>query len=810
VTKSIKWICAIAGFLLLVSTGTRAAEAALLPSLIPWPAKIESAPGGFTVSGQTNICATGAANAVAQQLQAVIAITQGLNLKTSDCGRAGISLRLSSSAAVADAEGYTLDVSATGVRIEARTAAGLYYGAMTAAQLVTTPAKYGVSVRLAGIHIEDFPRFKWRGLLLDPARHFVPVADVKMILDQMGQHKLNVLHLHLTDDQGWRIEIQRYPELTKIGAWRTPPSNGGPGSETAVYGGFYTQENIREMVAYAAARHITVVPEIDLPGHAQAVVAAHPKIGVLGDQPQVSSNWGVNEYLYNTNAESLTFVKNVLDEIIGLFPGLYVHLGGDEAIKDQWKASPAVQAQMKALGIADEDAMQSWFMEQIGLYLAEHGRTMVGWDEILEGGVPSNATVMSWRGTQGAIVAARAGHDVVLSPAPTLYFDNLQSARDDEPAGRLGIVPLSQVYNFEVMPTVLSAEDGRHVLGAQANLWSEYLLSSGYLQHAAFPRVDALSEAVWSQSSNMSWAGFLARLPAQMQRYRRQNIAAADSAFAVDFQIADGRNAILHTGAGALTLVNQTAFGEIRYTLDGSEPSPQSKRYSTPLVLGLGAVVTATAFSKEGWPLAAARTYHFTTDTLLARSSNQLQVCASDTLRLRLPLTPNSPAVEPAFNVDLFHSCYIYPKALLTDVAALRFSIARLARNFGLANHKNQVKSYPARTPFGELVVYQDRCETGAEMARVALPDPAHSDNLQSVYIPIVPGRGEHDLCFILTASTSGPLYAVGEVKLLRADSGGPSRRAERSGGSEDTPYDLARNRPLRDADHLASRRAFE
>jgi hexosaminidase len=590
-----------------------------------------------------------------------------------------------------------------------------------------------------------------------------------MILDQMGQHKLNVLHFHLTDDQGWRIEIKRYPELTTIGAWRTPPSNGGPGDETATYGGFYKQEDIREIVAYAAARHITVVPEIDLPGHAQAVIAAHPQISVLGDQPQVSSNWGVNTYLYNTNADSLTFVKNVLDEVMSLFPGKYIHLGGDEAIKDQWKASPAIQAQMKALGIASEDELQSWFMEQIGLYLAEAGRTMVGWDEILEGGVPSTATVMSWRGTVGAITAARLGHDVVLSPAPTLYFDNLQSGLDDEPAGRLGIAPLSQVYNFEVMPTVLSAEEGRHVLGAQACLWGEYLVSSWYLQHATFPRVDALSEAVWSQPADMSWAGFLTRLPAQMQRYHRQGIAVADSAFAVDFQLADGRNTVLQSGAGAVSLVNQTGFGEIRYTLDGAEPSRQSKRYTTPLRLDLGAVIKATAFSDDGMPLAATRVYNFSADTLLTRSSNQLQVCPGDNLRLRLPLTPNSPAVAPVFNINLLQSCSMYPKALLTDVTALKFNIARLPRNFGLANRKNQLKSFPARTSFGELVVYQDRCETGPELARAALPDPAKSENRQSLELPIPPGRSEHDLCFIFTAPTSGPLYAIDDVKLLRA-----------------------------------------
>jgi hexosaminidase len=253
-----------------------------------------------------------------------------------------------------------------------------------------------------------------------------------------------------------------------------------------------------------------------------------------------------------------------------------------------------------------------------------------------------------------------------------------------------------------------------------------------------------------------------------MQRYRRQGIAAADSAFAVDFQLAGGRNAALQSGEGAVTLVNQTGFGEIRYTLDGAEPSPRSKRYTTPLVLNLGAMIKATAFTDDGMPLAATRSYNFNADTLLTRSSNQLQVCPGDNLRLRLPLTPNSPAVAPVFNVNLLQSCSIYPKALLTDVTALRFDIARLPRNFGLANRKNQVKSYPARTPFGELVVYQDRCETGAELARAALPDPAQSDSRQSLNMPIPRASSEHDLCFMFTASTSGPLYAIGNVKLLR------------------------------------------
>ena len=784
-----KMVLPLATAMLLLASVAIGATTGTEPSLIPWPAKVIIGRGVFHVNGQTPICARGAANGVAQQLQTTVEAMQGLALKTRRCGGPAIELVLSPSSS-ADTEGYTLDVRGTGIRIEASTGAGLFYGAMTAAQLLSTGAwgatpdsKPGASIRF--IHIEDFPRFKWRGLMLDPARHFLSVVEVKTMIEQMSQHKLNVLHLHLTDDQGWRLQIKRYPELTTLGAWRKPPSSGippaggWPGVDHGVYGGFYTQEDIRDLVAYAAARYITVIPEIDLPGHAQAVVAAHPQLSVPGDHPEVSTNWGVNYYLYNTNADSLTFVENVLDEVMALFPGKYIHLGGDEAIKTQWKTSPAIQSQMRSLGIRNEEALQSWFMEQIGRYLADHGRTMVGWDEILQGGVPPTATVMSWRGTQGAVTAARLGHDVVLSPAPTLYFDNLQSRRDDEPAGRLGIAPLSQVYTFQVMPTVLSAEEGRHVLGAQANMWSEYLMSAWYVQHAAFPRVAALSEAVWSQPASMSWAGFLERLPAQMQRYQRQGIAAADSAFAVDFQLADGRTAALRAGMGAVTLGNQTAFGQIRYTLDGSEPTAHSDLYTRPLALELGAVIKAAAFSQEGRPLAATRRYDFNDDTLLTRSSNELQGCPGGDLGLRVPLTPDSPARAPVYDLDVFHGCYVYPKAFMTGARAFSFDIARLPRNYGLANNytteeaRDQVESYPARTPFGELVIYQDRCETGPELARAALPDPAASDNRQSLQIPIAPLEGEHNMCFVFTASTQGPWYVIGSVKLVRHFSSG-------------------------------------
>ena len=731
------------------------------PSLIPWPVKVAPGAGRFVVSGKTPICATGAAGDVAGQLKTVAKAVQGLDL-ASGCGKGAIELILTPDAAISDPEGYTLDVGAKGVRITAREAGGLYYGAMTLAQLMSSDSRFGAPVTLSGVHIIDYPRFKWRGLMIDSARHFLPVADIKRMIDQMGEHKLNVLHWHLTDDQGWRLEIKRYPDLTKVGGWRTPPSNGGPGSETEPYGGFYTQDEGRDLVAYAAARHITIVPELDMPGHAQSAVAGHPALSVTGEQPQVSPDWGVNPYLYNTDADSIAFVENVLDEVMALFPSTYIHLGGDEAVKDQWKNSPKIQAQMKALGITSEDAMQSWFMEQLGSYLAAHGRKMMGWDEILEGGIPPSAAVMSWRGDDGAIQGAQLGHDVVIA---TLYLDNLQTRRNDEPAGRMGILPLAKVYAFEAMPTVLSLEESKHVLGGQANLWSEYLITPWYVQNAAFPRVDAASEAFWTQPARRNWSGFLARLPVQLERYRRQGVHYSDNAFAVDFQLTGDRNAVLAAGGGELALINQTRFGQIRYTLDGSEPGLKSALYTAPLKLDFGHTVKAATFDDAGRVLAATRTYDFSANTLLTRPSNELKTCAGGDFGQRAPLTADSPDTRTIYDIDIFHDCYVYPQAKLDKVAAIDLNIARLARNYALSHDQDQVKSYPKQTPFGELVVLQDGCQ-GTELARQPLPDPKTSNNQQAVTLKLPAASGVHDLCLMFTAPIDGPFYAIDTAKL--------------------------------------------
>jgi len=739
------------------------AAAAAEPSLIPLPAHIAPAAGHFTVGNGTPLCATGDAVRTAGQLRSLVKTLRGLDLQISGCVKPHITLTLVKEAAVGNPEGYSLKVSRGGITISAPTQAGLYYGAMTLAQLLSPDDRFGTPVVLDDMTIDDAPRFGWRGLMLDPARHFLPVAEVKTIIDQMGQHKLNVLHIHLTDDQGWRIEIKRYPDLTRVGAWRTPPSNGGPGSETVPYGGFYTQDDIRGIVAYAAERHITVVPELDMPGHAQAAVAGHPALSVSGQTPQVSGGWGVNPYLYNTDADSLTFVENVLDEVMALFPSTYIHLGGDEAVKDQWRDSPKIQAQMKALGITSEDAMQSWFMEQIGEYLAAHGRRMVGWDEILDGGIPPSATIMSWRGNAGAIKAARLNHDVVVS---TLYLDNLQSARDDEPAGRLGILPLASVYDFEAMPTVLTAAQSRHVLGAQVNLWSEYLMSAWYVDNAAFPRVDAAAEAFWSPAAQKTWSGFLGRLPGQLARYRRQSVHYSDMAFAPAMDYPDGRDAALQAGGAKVSLTSQTGFGAIRYTIDGSDPTPRSSLYAAPLDLKLGTTIKATVYSPSGNALAAERTFRFDAATLRTRATGDLTACGSGDLGLRVPLTPDSPATAPVYDIDIFDDCFVYPQARLDGIAAIEVDTARLSRNYGLAHDQSKVKSYDTQTRFGELVVRLDDCDKGQVLGRVALGDPATTPNQQTLSLAIPTVSGMHSVCMLFASPLSGPFFAVGDVRL--------------------------------------------
>ena len=729
-------------------------------SLIPLPAKLTRADGTFAIDANTVLVAGDAeSRRTATWLAEQIKRSRGVELRIVDkAGSApAIVLRRDAKSSAAP-EGYLLDVDVHGARIVARDGDGLFHGAVTLWQLLT---QADAKAAAPFVHIEDVPRFAWRGLMLDSARHFQSVAEIRALIDQMALHKLNVLHWHLTDDQGWRIEIKRYPELTHIGAWRTPPDAGKNG-EPERYGGFYTQDEIRALVAYAAERHITIVPELDMPGHAQAAVASYPELGVTGKRPPVSVDWGVHTYLYNVDDATFVFMQHVLDEVMALFPSRYIHVGGDEAVKDQWQASPAVQAKMHALGLKNEDALQGWFIARMGSYLKAHGRRLIGWDEILEGGVPADATVMSWRGIKGAIEAAQKGHDVVSSPSPDLYLNQSQSDRADEIAGREPVQDLASIYAFEAVPKELDAAQARHVLGAQANVWTEYITSDAHLQHTIYPRLDALAEVVWSPVSTRDWQGFLARLPAQLARYRSQDVAYADSAFAPSIEV--DANAALAAGTASVTLANQAKFGELHYTVDGSEPSAQSPRYQAPFEVKLPTTVRAIAVDATGRPLSAPRERVLDTTHLLTRENAELRNCPGSDFRLRVQPTPDATSMTPAYSINIFDTCQRYPAARLDGIGSIHIEAVRLERNFQLAHEAKLVVSRPAKTAHGELVVHKDSCD-GEVLASMPLPDPSGARRFQ-LAAALPDQRGTHDLCLVFTAPITGPLYGIERASL--------------------------------------------
>ena len=502
-------------------------------AVIPLPAHVAAAAGNFVVHDGTPIvydASDSETPRIAHYLADLVKRSGGPSL-VPQAKASTPAIVLKRVADQTGTEGYKLDVTPDGIVVTAGQGAGLFYGAVTTWQLLT--AKTSHAVAISAMHIEDAPRFRWRGLLLDSARHYQSPAFVKSFIDAMALHKLNVLQWHLTDDQGWRLEIKRYPRLTKIGAWRIPAGAVGTDPKTGKHrrtGGYYTQAEVREIVRYAAERHVTIVPEIEMPGHATAAIVAYPKLGSSPHPPKaVPSDWGVFDNLYNVDDATFRFLENVLTETMALFPSEYIHVGGDEAVKDQWKASPRIQAQMKKLGIANEDALQGYFIARIGKFLNAHGRKLIGWDEILEGGVPPDATITSWRGVDGAITAAKSGHDTVLSPAPDLYFDNRQGSDPGQPPGREHVLSLENVYDFDAAPDHLSEAERAHIIGVQANIWTEHIRTEERVDLMTFPRAAALSEVAWSGTRD--WRSFLERLAPQMARYRALGIAASQTVF---------------------------------------------------------------------------------------------------------------------------------------------------------------------------------------------------------------------------------------------------------------------------------------
>jgi hexosaminidase len=413
-------------------------------------------------------------------------------------------------------EGYALDVTPQGIKLQAGKARGLSRGVQTLRQLLTTVDVENASrssTRRAWhvpcLTIRDKPRFRWRGMLLDCGRHFMSKEFIKRYIDLLAYHKMNVFHWHLTEDQGWRIEIKKYPKLTQIGAWR------GPDDER--YGGLYTQDDVREIVAYARSHYVTIVPEIELPGHCTAALAAYPELSCTGGPFEVSRRWGIHKEIYCAgNDETFAFLEGVLSEVIELFPSEYVHIGGDEVPKDRWKGCPKCQARIKAEGLAGEDELQSYFIRRIEKYLNSRGRRLIGWDEILEGGLAPHATVQSWRGMDGAIAAARAGHDVIVSPTSHCYL-NFPQEPDPSAPEWMGLIALEQIYSFEPTPPELTAEQARHVLGGEGNVWTEYAPQER-VDYQAFPRLCALAEVLWSPKGQRDWDDFQERMTVHYRR----------------------------------------------------------------------------------------------------------------------------------------------------------------------------------------------------------------------------------------------------------------------------------------------------
>jgi hexosaminidase len=514
--------------------GAQAPDAGL--SLIPRPAQLTRQSGTFLLSPAVVIVTDRAMRDVGHALADALLPATGYRLPVGPTAAASarvIALQLDTALTRLGEEGYRLEVRRERVTISALRPAGAFYGVQTVLQLLP-PDIYrrapvtGVAWTVPAVDIEDVPRFAWRGAHLDVGRHFMPKEFVKKWIDLLALHKLNRFHWHLTEDQGWRIEIKKYPRLTQVGAWRRGTLIGRQSQypdttawrfDDRPHGGFYTQEDVREIVAYAAARFITVVPEIEMPGHSLAAIASYPELGNTGDTLQVGRRWGIYANILNVEESTIGFMQDVLTEVLALFPGRYVHIGGDEAIKDQWKASPRVQARIQELGVKDEHELQSWFIRRMDEFLSARGRVLIGWDEILEGGLSPNAVVMSWRGTEGGIAAARERHDVIMTPTSHTYFDYYQS-RDtlNEPTAIGGFLPLDTVYAFEPVPAALTAEEARHILGSQAQHWTEYMPTSKQVEYMAFPRLSALAEVVWTPRERREYGDFTARLAGHLRR----------------------------------------------------------------------------------------------------------------------------------------------------------------------------------------------------------------------------------------------------------------------------------------------------
>jgi hexosaminidase len=751
-------------------------------SLLPQPVETRLSDGPPTTIANGSAIATRGTDHrqlldIANQFAQLVAATRGLQLHVAEAAdaHAAITFEIDPHADVAGDAGYRIVVDDRAIVATARTPKGLFYASVTVWQLLTPPGwKHGSAAEVAAGVINDHPRFEWRALLLDSGRHFQKVDEIKQLIGWMALNKLNVLVWHLTEDQGWRIEIPAFPELTHTGACRKgiglDSDLTGPADKS--YCGFYSADQVRDIVRYAAQRFITVVPDIDLPGHMQAAVASYPWLGVTAKRPDVWTDWGVSPWLLNPDAKTLRFVDAVLDEVMRLFPSPYVSIGGDEAAKDQWSASPEVRAQMHAHGLDNMDQLQGWFTQQVADHLIKHGRKPVGWDDELLAGakLPAAEVVMSWHGSDGervALDALRQGHDVVMTPQESLYFDHYQSDLPDEWTGQAPMATLQQAYDTVLIPPGASAAQAQHVLGVQACLWTELMPTFADDQHALFPRVAALSELAWSPANLHDWNGFLQRMPAEISRYRALGIEYADSAFAPAFSITAAK-----AGALRVDLSKQVAYGDIRYTTDGSAPTAQSARYASALEFRAaqdGVTVHAATFAPDGFALSAPRTQAASAAALLSRNGNELAPCSDEAEPMRVRAHSSARSTPPAYKMDIGNMCWRWPQVPLDGVKRVALNVERVAWQFGDDAAHAVVR--PRIAAAGEFEIHVDGCK-GPLLAAVPLATAASttSQTELSADIATAQGAGARDVCVIASGDPREGQWALARMEFSRGD----------------------------------------
>ena len=568
-------------------------------NIIPQPVNLSVGQGNFLIDGNTSLKFDSQSHElknVVDLFSSSIKSISGITLSAETKGKT-ISFNIVKNETLGG-EGYELNVSPLAITINANATAGIFYAIQSLLQ--TLPAvRTNAPLQVPSMVVTDFPRFGWRGMHLDVSRHFFSPEVIKEYIDLMAIYKMNTFHWHLVDDQGWRIEIKKYPKLTEVGAWRVDQTTINwrerkiaKEGETPSYGGYYTQDQIKEIVEYARKRNVTIVPEIEMPGHSAAAIASYPQLSCTqkpqlpltgGDYTNASSNFCAG------NEESFVFLQDVLNEVISLFPSMYIHIGGDEVEKDPWKKCMRCQERIKTENLKNEDELQSYFIKRIEKFLISKNKKLIGWDEILEGGLAPEATVMSWRGETGGIEAAKMNHEVVMTPGVPCYFDHYQGDPATEPVAIGGFNTLKRVYDYEPIPKELNEQQAKYVLGAQANLWTEFVTSAEHVEYMVLPRMLALAEVTWSTKASRDWSGFNQRIQSHFRSFEQKGLHYSKGNFKVDIK------PIMINGKVRASLTTEAFNGEIFYTTDGSTPIPSSKKYDTEINIDSSLTLKAVA-----------------------------------------------------------------------------------------------------------------------------------------------------------------------------------------------------------------------